>query len=400
MSNDTPRSFVTTAIAYVNGPPHLGHAQEYVLADAIVRQRRRQGWDVRFQSGTDDNSLKTVRAAASAGTTPALLVAENSASFTRLAGTLDVDFDDFVKTSSDRRHAPAVAELWRACARAGDIYPRAYRGLYCGGCEQFFAEGELESNFCPEHATALEAIEENNYFFRASRYGEHVRRLVEADVLHVRPAARKHEILGFLERGLADFSVSRPRARARGWGIPVPGDPEQVVYVWFDALANYISALGYAGDPSLLERYWTPSTRRTHVIGKGILRFHAAYWPAILLSAGLELPSELLVHGYVTVEGRKIGKSLGNAVDPFELIRKQGRDAFRYYVLRQLHTTADSDFSEARLTALRASELADQLGNLLRRTLVLVQQRCPGRAPSPGELTSHDAELRALGERA
>jgi len=216
----------------------------------------------------------------------------------------------------------------------------------------------------------------------------------------VRPAARKHEILGFLERGLADFSVSRPRARARGWGIPVPGDPEQVVYVWFDALANYISALGYAGDPSLLERYWTPSTRRTHVIGKGILRFHAAYWPAILLSAGLELPSELLVHGYVTVEGRKIGKSLGNAVDPFELIRKQGRDAFRYYVLRQLHTTADSDFSEARLTALRASELADQLGNLLRRTLVLVQQRCPGRAPSPGELTSHDAELRALGERA
>jgi methionyl-tRNA synthetase len=395
-----PTDFVTTAIAYVNGPPHIGHAQEYVLADAIVRHRRRAGSRVRFQSGTDDNSLKTLRAADAAGTTPRALVAHNAIGFEQLARTLRVGFDDFLKTSSDVRHAPAVQKLWRACADAGDIYRRRYSGLYCVGCEQFFADGELPDNLCPEHAAALEHVEEENYFFRASRYGARIRQLIADDTLRIRPETRKHEILGFLARGLNDFSISRSRARARGWGIEVPGDPEQVVYVWFDALANYISGLGYATGDAAFDRGWQRARRRTHVIGKGILRFHAAYWPAILLSAGLALPSELLVHGYVTVDGRKISKSSGTAADVFDVIHAHGPDAFRYYVLRQLHTTQDADFSGPRLKALRNAELADQLGNLVRRTLTLVEKRCDGRIPACGPLSAADRELLASGERA
>lgn len=395
-----PADFVTTAIAYVNGPPHIGHAQEYVLADAIVRHRRRSGRDVRFQSGTDDNSLKSVRAAEAAGTTAAALAAGNAANFEQLARTLHVPFDDFIKTSSDVRHAPAVRKLWRACADAGDIYRRSYAGLYCVGCEQFFADGELPGNVCPEHSAALERVEEENYFFRASRYGARVQALIDDDTLRIRPESRKREILAFLARGLNDFSISRSRSRARGWGIAVPDDPAQVVYVWFDALANYVSGIGYAaGDPAF-DRYWQQAARRTHVIGKGVLRFHAAYWPAILLSAGLALPSELLVHGYVTENGRKISKSSGTAADALDVVHAHGRDPFRYYVLRQLHTTNDADFSGSRLSALRDAELADQLGNLLRRTLSLVERRCAGRIPACGPLTAVDRELLALGDRA
>ena len=275
-----PREFVTTAIAYVNGPPHAGHAQEYVLADAIVRHRRRLGHDVRFQSGTDDNSLKCLRAADAAGTTPTALAAHNALAFEQLARTLHVPFDDFVKTSADARHTPAVQKLWRACADAGDIYRRSYARLYCVGCEQFFAPGELLGNLCPEHAAPLEHVEEENYFFRASRHGARIRALIEDDTLRIRPEARRREILGFLAHGLNDFSISRSRARARGWGIEVPGDPAQIVYVWFDALANYVSGLGYATGDAAFDRYWQSAARRTHVIGKGILRFHAAYWPA------------------------------------------------------------------------------------------------------------------------
>jgi methionyl-tRNA synthetase len=376
MKSPAAAHFVTTAIAYVNGPPHIGHAQEYVLADAIVRYRRRSGHDVRFQSGTDDNSLKSVRAAALAGTAPADLVARNAGHFQALAAALNVSFDDFVKTSADPRHFPAVFALWHACARAGDIYRRHYRGLYCVGCEQFFGDGELTDNVCPEHALPLEIVEEENYFFRASRYGTRIRELIAGDALCIRPQTRKNEILALLGRGLNDFSISRSRARAHGWGVPVPGDPEQVIYVWFDALANYVSGLGYATGGPLFERYWQGAARRTHLIGKGILRFHAAYWPAILLSAGLPLPTELLVHGYVTVNGHKVSKSSGTAGDVLESIRAHGADAFRYYVLRQLHTTSDADFSASRLTALHDAELADQLGNLLCRTQALVSKRC------------------------
>ncbi|HTQ08066.1 MAG TPA: methionine--tRNA ligase [Polyangiaceae bacterium] len=373
--------FISTAIPYVNGAPHLGHAQELVIADAVARHRRRFGGAVHFQSGSDDNSLKCWRAAAEAGCPPAELVARSAAEFRALARSLDVTLDDFLQTSSDPRHAPAVAKLWRACAAAGDLYRRTYRGLFCAGCEQFFAPNELAGNVCPDHAQPLEVVEEENYFFRASRYSARVLAAIEQGALRIEPETRRREVTTLLAGGLEDFSVSRSARRAHGWGIPVPGDADQVVFVWFDALANYVSALGYAEDASAFERFWRLSDERTHVIGKGILRFHAAVWPALLLSAGLPLPTEILSHGYVTAEGRKIGKSLGNARPARELVERFGVNAFRYYALRHLHTTADTDFSEQRLVVAHDAELADQLGNLLSRTLALVVRGFASRVP-------------------
>jgi methionyl-tRNA synthetase len=396
----TTTSFLSTAIPYVNGSPHIGHALEFVIADALARHRRRFGTELHFQSGTDDNSLKNARAAAERGTAPAVLVARHAAEFESLAAGLTVRFDDFVRTSADPRHAPAVARLWKACDDVGDIELRPYRGLYCIGCEQFFSDGELPDNRCPEHTAALEEVEEENYFFRASRYGRTIRAAIETNALRIEPAERRREVLRFLEGGLHDFSVSRKASRAREWGIPVPGDSSQVVYVWFDALANYISTLGYGTASPSFEKYWTSARARTHVIGKGVLRFHAAYWPAILLSAGLPLPTEVLAHGYVTLEGRKVGKSLGNAVGAAALVERYGSDAFRYYALRHLHTTADSDFSEELLVAAHDNELADQFGNLLRRSLSLVARDFDGRVPEPGACSEADEALRLEGDRA
>jgi methionyl-tRNA synthetase len=396
----TKRHFLSTAIPYVNGSPHVGHAQEFVIADALARHHRRSGAAVRFQSGTDDNSLKSARAAAALGVSPTVLVARHALEFQEVAESLDVRFDDFIKTSADPRHAPAVIRLWKACEQAGDLYRRAYHGLYCAGCEQFFSEGELPDDRCPEHALSLEVVEEENYFFRASRHGQTIRRAIESGTLRVEPEERRHEVLRFLEGGLRDFSVSRSSARAKNWGIPVPGDPSQVVYVWFDALANYISTLGYATSEPAFAEYWESARARTHVIGKGVLRFHAAYWPAILLSAGLPLPTEILVHGYVTVEGRKVGKSLGNAVTARELVTRYGSDACRYYLLRHVQTTTDSDFSEERLVTAHDSELADQFGNLLRRAVALVVRHFSARVPEPRTLTEPELSLRRQAERA
>jgi methionyl-tRNA synthetase len=392
-----PIHFVTTTIPYVNGAPHVGHAQEFVLADAVVRHRRRLGYDVRFQSGTDDNSLKNARAAEQLGIGTAELVQRNGARYLALTRELGLCLDDYIQTSSDPRHAPAVHALFKACAASGDIDKRWYRGLYCVGCEQFFADGELQGNICPEHAARLEQVEEENYFFRASRYEKVLYELVQSNTLRIVPDSRKNEVLRFLESGLRDFSISRSRARARGWGISVPDDATQIVYVWFDALANYISALGFSGDTRLFDRYWLGASRRTHVLGKGVLRFHAVHWPVILLSAGLPLPNELLVHGYLTIDGKKIGKSLGNATDAHELVQIGGGDPLRYYVSRHLHTTADADFSTARLLEAHDSELADQLGNLLQRTLALIDRHCGGRVPTPGPLSDQERELRRLG---
>jgi methionyl-tRNA synthetase len=364
--------FISTAIPYVNGAPHLGHALELVLADALARHRRRLGARVHFQSGSDDNSLKCWRAATTAGVSPEQLVARGAAEFRALGAALNVTFDDFLQTSTDPRHAPAVARLWRACAARGDLERRRYRGLYCSGCEQFFSPGELAGDFCLDHAAALEVVEEENYFFRASQYSARLHAAVEQGLIRIEPEVRRREVLSLLARGLEDFSVSRSARRAHGWGIPVPGDPTQVVFVWFDALANYVSALGYAEDAPRFDQFWQHADARTHVIGKGILRFHAAVWPALLLSAGLALPTEILTHGYVTVGGRKIGKSLGNARPAELVVRRFGADAFRYYALRHLHTTQDTDFSEQRLIVAHDSELADQLGNLLQRTFALI----------------------------
>jgi len=385
--------FITTAIPYVNGRPHLGHALEFVQTDAFARWRRQMVDDVRFLTGTDENSLKNVQAAEREGIPVRDLVDRNAAEYYALRGPLNLSFDDFIRTSVEARHIDGVRKLWEACDQRGDIYRRAYRGLYCVGCEQFYAEDELVGGVCPEHQARPEVVEEENYFFRLSRYAEPLHALIESDRLRIAPPARKNEVLSFIRRGLADFSVSRSKARARGWGIPVPGDPDQVMYVWFDALGNYITALNYADENGLYQRYWAHNPNRVHVIGKGIIRFHAVYWPAMLLSAGVPLPTTIFVHGYVTVEGSKISKSLGNVVDPVELAERYGTDALRYYLLRAIRSTDDGDFAVERFARAYTADLADQLGNLLNRVVSMVGRYFGGVVPAPGEPYAADRRL-------
>jgi methionyl-tRNA synthetase len=314
------------------------------------------------------------------------LVRRNAGHFLALKDSLDLSFDDFIRTSADARHRRGVERLWKACADNGDIYKRDYHGLYCTGCEQFYTPDELRKGQCPEHGTIPEEVREESWFFRLSRYRDRLSELYARRVIEIVPETRRNEVLAWIERGLEDFSISRSAARARGWGIPVPDDPGQVIYVWFDALGNYITALGYGSeDEAALCRYWTDAVSREHVIGKGISRFHAVYWPAMLLSVGLPVPTRILVHGYVTVDGRKIGKSAGNAIDPIPLAAEFGADALRYYLLRHIRSTGDGDFSRGRFRQAYESELAGQLGNLAHRVLSMIENYCGGIVPAPPE---------------
>lgn len=354
------RFYVTTAIPYVNGDPHLGHALELVQADVLARHRRLRGDEVRFLSGTDDNALKNVDAALAAGRPVAEFVADKAARFVDLAGLLQLSNDDFIRTSTDPRHRPGVERLWQACAARGDLYEREYEGLYCRGCEAFVDGSCLEHDEEPEH------VVERNWFFRLSRYRDELLALIVSGSLRVEPEHRRNEVLAFVRSGLSDFSVSRPQERARGWGIPVPDDPTQVVYVWFDALANYVTAL--AGRDH--RTWWRDSDERLHVIGKGIVRFHALYWPAILLSAGEPLPTAIFVHDYLTADGLKLSKSAGTAIDPFEVVGRWGADALRWWFIRDVPRAGDADVRLDGIAA-RANELANGLGNLVNRTIAL-----------------------------
>ncbi|MET8150777.1 methionine--tRNA ligase [Actinoplanes sp. NPDC049668] len=362
--------YVTTAIPYVNAAPHLGHALELVQADVLARHRRLRGEDVRFLTGTDDNALKNVAAARTAGVDVAAFVTANADRFAALRGPLELSFDDFIRTGSDPRHAPGVAALWRRSA--ADFYRREYTGRYCAGCEEF-----LDAAACPEHPAAPEAVAETNWFFRLSRYQGRILDALESGRVRVEPAARRNEVLAFVRSGLRDISVSRPAARAGGWGIAVPGDPEQVVYVWWDALANYVTALG---DGAAYRQWWAGSDERVHVIGKGIVRFHAVYWLALLLSAGLPLPTAIFVHDYLTVDGAKLSKTAGNAVDPVALADRYGVDALRWWLLREPAPVGDTDFTERRLVERADRDLAGGIGNLLNRTLTLARRH--GVAPA------------------
>lgn len=394
MSN-TRRFYITTAIPYVNGDPHLGHALEFVQADVLARHRRLRGDNVRVLSGTDDNALKNVDAAQAAGLPVAEFVAEKAQRFADLARPLQLSTDDFIRTSTDPRHRPGVERLWVTCAEAGDLYHRDYEGLYCSGCEAFILSGDLDDGLCPEHNEAPELISERNWFFRLSRYEDALLNLIESRRLRIEPEHRRNEVLGFIRSGLSDFSVSRAHERARGWGIPVPGDPSQVIYVWFDALANYITALDFGEDGAAYRRWWCESDERLHVIGKGIIRFHAIYWPAILLSAGQPLPTTIFVHDYLTVEGQKLSKSLGTAIDPLDVTEQYGADALRWWFLRDVPRAGDADF-RGELVASRASELADGLGNLVNRTIALVRQNRSAGVPVREEAIPEAASLQAL----
>ena len=394
LPRQTPATYyITTSIPYVNAKPHIGFALEAVLTDALARYHRQRGDDVRALTGTDDNSLKNVRAAETAGVETRALVDANAQAFQRLLPALNLSYDDFIRTSADPRHLAGVRKLWLACATNGDIYRRPYRGLYCVACESFYTEDELVDGLCPEHLTPPEIVEEENYFFRLSRYARQLEDLISSGALRITPETRKNEALSLIRGGLTDFSVSRSAARARGWGIPVPDDPDQIIYVWFDALGNYITALEYADDGPLFERYWRRGQQRVHVIGKDIVRFHAVYWPAILLSAGLALPTEIFAHGFFTIGGEKISKSRGNVVDPIGLAQEWGADALRYYLLHEIAPASDGDFTLERLRRAYNNDLADRLGNLLNRAVRMISRYYDGVVPERLATLPQDEQL-------
>lgn len=359
------RIYITTAIPYVNASPHIGFALEVVQADAIARFYREQGWDVYFASGSDENSLKNVQAAEKEGISTQQLVDKYAIQFENLKDALNLSWDIFNRTSF-KLHFKGAQKLWGKC-RVEDIYKKIYKGLYCIGCEQFYAPDELVDGKCPEHLTVPDEIEEENYFFKLSNYQKYLEKLISSDKLKIIPESRKNEVLGFIKGGLDDFSISRSFERAKGWGVPVPDDGNQVMYVWFDALTTYLTALGFGDGENNFKKYWVNNPNKVHVIGKGIIRFHAVYWPAMLASAGMPLPKEEFVHGYVTVDGQKISKSLGNTVSPFELVNKFGTDAARFYLLREIPSWGDGDFSIDRFKELYNGELANGLGNLVAR---------------------------------
>lgn len=359
-------NFITTSIPYVNGEPHIGHAMEFLMADVLARAGRQRGDNVLFSTGSDEHGGKIAEKAAEAGLTPKELADKISATVRDLAVKLNVSNDRFVRTT-DAGHEQRAKLIWKALEQ--DIYKTTYTGWYCVGDEAFFTETEVEANkgVCPNHNRPYDKIEEENYFFKLSNYTKPVLEAIESRTFDIVPDTKRNEILSLLREGLEDISVSRPKEKV-SWGIAVPDDPTQVMYVWFEALMNYITVLGYP-EHNDFKQYW-PAT--TQVIGKDIIRFHAAIWPAMLLSLKLPLPTTLYVHGFITVEGKKMSKSLGNYVSPNDIVDKYGVDAFRYYFLRHIPSYGDGDFSWATFEAAYNNELANELGNAVSRTVAMI----------------------------
>lgn len=364
--------YITSAIPYVNSRPHVGHALEFVQTDTIARYHKLLGEDVLALSGGDENALKNVQAAEKAGEEVQSFVDKNTQKFLDLTKKLNCNFDIWQKGSDKDHHFPSSQKLWKLCNKAGDIYQKEYSGLYCVGCEAFYTPDELNENGeCFEHpGKKLTEITEKNYFFRLSKYQKQLIELIESDKLKITPIERKNEVLSFLKEPLQDISISRSNERAKNWGVPVPGDDTQRMYVWFDALNIYQSGVGFGWDEEKYKKWWPADV---HVIGKGITRFHTVYWPAFLLSAGLSLPKEVFVHGYFTVNGQKMSKTLGNVIDPIVLIDKYGADALRYYFLAKFSPFTDGDFSEEKFIDVYNGDLANGLGNLVSRVAKLAE---------------------------
>ena len=364
-------TYITTAIPYVNGKPHVGFALELVQADVIARYNRLIGNATQLQTGTDENAFKNVLTARQLGVTTEELVKQNSKLFHDLAQALNISFNNFVRTTDDA-HRRGATLLWKRFSPE-DSYKKSYEGLYCSGCEDFYLEKDLVNGCCPDHKTRPVEVKETNYFFRLSAYQERLDQLLSNDTVKVIPVTRKNEVLSFIRSGLRDISISRAAERSGGWGISVPDDPSQIIYVWIDALTNYISGLGY-GTSDIWKQFWNESSSKIHVIGKNVWKFHAIYWPALLLSAGLPLPNEIVVHGFLTEDGCKISKSSGSTIDPFELVEKFGADAVRYYLLGEVSPFNDGDFSIDRLQKAYDSKLANSLGNLVSRLTSLCEK--------------------------
>ncbi len=365
--------YLTTPIFYPNAKLHLGHAYTTTLSDILVRYHRLQKENVYFLTGSDENAQTVLAAAKKSGQDTKKFIDDAVESFKQLFSDLNISYDQFIRTSDQIVHWPGAGKLWQKLAAAGDIYKKEYEGLYCIGHEAFLTEKELVDGKCPDHGTVPERLKEENYFFRLSKYTEEIKKRILLGELRVVPQSRKNEILSLLEEGLQDVSFSRPK-KAAGVGVPVPGDESQMMYVWCDALTNYITALGYGRDEKLFTEFWPADV---HVIGKDILRFHAAIWPGMLLSAGLPLPKTLLVHGFITSGGKKMSKTVGNVIDPQELLTEYGTDALRYYLARHVSPFEDGDITREGFKEIYNGDLANGLGNLASRIMQLAQTHLP-----------------------
>jgi len=359
--------YLTTSIAYVNSVPHLGFAMELIEADVIARYMRSQGRKTYFLTGTDEHGVKIAKTAAEEGIPVKELCDRNAARFRALKDALNLSNDDFIRTSDQEKHWPGAQKVWKLMVEKGDIEKREYKALYCSGCETFYTEKDLDENGeCPYHKRKPELVAEENYFFKLSQYSAQIAELLRSNTLEIIPEFRKTEILQMAESGFFDIPFSRPTEKLP-WGVPVPGDPTQTMYVWCDALTNYVSALGFGRDEKLFQEFWQNNSEIMHLIGKDILRFHAGIWIGMLLSAELKIPDKIFVHGFLTSEGQKMSKSIGNVVDPFQEVEKYGADALRYFLIREVPVGRDADFSRQRFEENYQAHLANGLGNLTAR---------------------------------
>lgn len=366
--------YITTPIYYVNDKPHVGHAYTTIVCDVISRFWRMCGRDVVFVTGTDENSQKNVQAADHAGKLMDIYLDEMSEVWVETWKQLQISHTDFIRTTQDA-HKKAVHAFWKRVEENGDIYKGVYEGLYCVGCEAFYVESDLVEGNCPTHIKAVDTIKEENYFFRLSAYRDALLQYIDAHPAFIQPESRKHEIINYIKDHLEDISISRQHAEV---GIEVPGDPEHKIYVWFDALINYLSAIGFGTENERFDAVWPADV---HVVGKDIIKFHCALWPAMLMSAGLPQPKQVWANGFFTVDGQKMSKSLGNATDPVVLAQEVGNDTLRYYLLREITFGEDGDFSSERLRQRYQSELGNDLGNLCHRVLSMTEKYCDGRMP-------------------
>ncbi len=372
--------YITTAIAYVNAPPHIGHALEFLQADAIARYMKLLEKDVYFLTGTDEHGTKIQRTATDQGISPQELADENAKKFEELLKELGVENDGFVRTSSEMHHRGSQ-KIWKAIDEAGKFYEKEYEGMYCSGCEAFVLDKDLVDGQCPNHKKAPEVLKEKNIFFKLSDYSDEILKMVESGELEIRPESRRNEFLSMLRDGLQDVSFSRPK-KSLNWGVEVPGHEDQVMYVWCDALSNYITAIGYEEESELFGKLWPADV---HLIGKDIMRFHCGIWIGMLKAAGLPTPKAVWIHGFITSEGQKMSKSLGNVVAPKELLEEWGMDPVRYYLLREIPSDDDGDFSRERFVVVYKDELQNTIGNLVRRVVAMTQKYFDGKVPEGDE---------------